>query len=364
VSTFPRTARAFAFDPERRAAVGFGIGAAALVAAYALGNRQDWIASYLPAWLCLLALPVGALPVVIMVERADAWRPQPETALLETLRGLLGLMPAAALLALPILFALPELYPWAAGAPARTPLAAVWFTAPFFLARVAIAFAVWIGLALLFARRGGEPFGKAGRIDDGRAVLGLSLHMLFGTLMAGDLVMAASERFQSSLSGLLVMASWSCLALSAAILAAPPDVGPSRRRLDRLTPLTILLAISAALHAVQILIVTANGPNDATLWYEVRLGTAGLALAASAGAVVILSALANLKPGEYRTRLVAALALVVHALELGWFVTPSLRGSFQVTPVDVLVLVGVVGMAVGLMPITRRLFPRAEPSRP
>lgn len=364
MSGFPRTARAFALDPERRAAVGFGLGTAALVAAYGLGDRQGWIAAYLPAWLCLLALPVGALPIVIMVERADAWRPQPETALLETLRWLLGLMPAAAVLALPVLVSLPELYPWAAGAPPRTPLAAIWFTTPFFLARVAVAFAVWIGLAMLFARRGGEPFGKAGRIDDGRAVLGLGLHMLFGTLMAGDLVMAVSEDFSSSLSGLLVMASWSCLALSAAILAAPPDVGPSRRRLDRLTPLTILLAISAAMHAVQVLIVTANGPSAATLWYAARLDTAGLTLAAAAGAVVIVAGLANLKPGEYRTRLVAALALAVHGLELGWFVTPSLRGAFQVTAVDALMLAGVAGMAVGLMPTTRRLFSRAEPSRP
>ena len=68
--------------------------------------------SYLAAWTCLLALPAGALPVAIMIERADAWRPQPETALLETLRGLLALMPVAALLALPIPFLAPLLYPW------------------------------------------------------------------------------------------------------------------------------------------------------------------------------------------------------------------------------------------------------------
>lgn len=226
VTTLPRTARAFILDPFRRAPFGLGIGIAALLLAFLLGGWRSGMIAYLPAWLCLLALPAGALPVVIMVERADAWRPQPETALLETLRWLLSLMPVAALLGVPILFALPDLYPWAAGAPQPSPLAALWFTTPFFLARVSVGFTAWIALAILFARRGGEPWGKAGRIDDGRAVLGLGLHMLFGTLMAGDLVMAVSERFHSSLSGLLLMASWSSLAMSGAILVAPPDVGP------------------------------------------------------------------------------------------------------------------------------------------
>ncbi|GEO98485.1 hypothetical protein [Methylobacterium haplocladii] len=357
VTALPRTARAFALDPRRRATVGLGIGAAALLLAFLLGGWRNGMISYLPAWLCLLALPAGALPVVIMVERADAWRPQPETALLETLRWLLTLMPVAALLGLPILFALPVLYPWAAGAPQSSPLAAIWFTTPFVLARVALAFTVWIALAIVFARRGGEPWGKAGRIDDGRAVLGLGLHILFGSLMAGDLVMAVSGRFQSSLSGLLLMAGWSSLALSAAILVAPPDVGPSRRRLDRLTPLAILLAIWAAMHLVQAFILRPTALTEAAAWYGARGNAQGRALALVAGAVVLLAAANTLKPGEYRARLVAALALVVQMLALAWFVTPSLRGTFALTLVDALAFVGVAGLAIGLQPLARRFFP-------
>ncbi len=357
VTALPRTARAFALDPRRRAAVGLGIGAGALLLAFLLGGWRGGMVSYLPAWLCLLALPAGALPVVIMVERADAWRPQPETALLETLRWLLTLMPVAALLGLPLLSALPVLYPWAAGAPQPSPLAAIWFTTPAFLARVGIAFTVWIALAIVFARRGGEPWGKAGRIDDGRAVFGLGLHMLLGSLMAGDLVMAVSARFSSNLSGLLLMAGWSSLALSAAILVAPPDVGPSRRRLDRLTPLAILLAIWAALHLVQALILRPADLTEAAAWYGARGNTKGRALAVFAGAVVLLAAAATLKPGEYRARLVAALALVAQMLALAWFVTPSLRGGFTVTLDDALAFVGVAGLAIGLQPLARRFFP-------
>jgi hypothetical protein len=79
-----------------------------------------------------------------------------------------------------------------------------------------------------------------------------------------------------------------------------------------------------------------------------------------AGAVVLLAAVTSLKPGEYRTRLVAALALMVQILALYWFVTPAMRGSFKVSLTDALVFVGVAGIAVGLVPLTRRLFPSAQ----
>jgi len=355
----PRDAGDFLRDPARRPIVALAAGVAALAVIFLVAGPQKAALSYLGAWIVLLALPVGALPVVIMIERADAWRPQPETVLLETLRGLLGLMPVAALLALPLLFALPLLYPWARGEVPDTALARIWFTTPFFLVRLAMYFTVWTGLALVFARRGGEPWGKAGRMDDGRAVIGLGLHVLVGTLAAGDLVMATAGRFHSTIAGLLVMAAWSGLALSAAIVVAPPDIGPSRRRLDRLTPLAVLLAIWAFLHFVQFLILWSANLPDAALWYGVRGGFNGRALSLFAGAVVLLAALLTLKPGENRTRILAALVLVVHVLEMFWLVTPSLRGVFKITVPDGLALAGVAGLAVGLAAVSRRLLSTA-----
>ena len=359
----PQSAAMFLLDPARRGLVALVGGLVAFLLAWLASGPNGIAASYLAAWICLLALPVGALPVVIMTERADAWRPQPETALLETLRWLLTLMPVAAILVIPVTLWLPELYPWAHGAGPRTPFAGLWFTTPFLLARLVVYFAIWLGLAMLFSRRGGEPFGKAGRIDDGRAVLGLGFHVFVGTLVAADLVMAVAEQYHSTLSGLLLMAAWSGLSLSAAILLAPPDVGPSRRRLDRLTPLAVLLAIWAFLHFLQFLIGWSANLPDAAAWYAARGGFDGRALAAVAGAIVILAALLTLRPGENRTRLVAAAALIVHLLEMSWFVTPSLRGSFKVSLVDLLVFAGIASLTVGLLPLGRWLMPVA-PARP
>ena len=363
MSATPRSARGFFLDPARRPAAALVVGLAALALCGLLAGWTGAAASYLGAWICLLALPVGALPVVIMIERADAWRPQPETMLLETLRGFLVLMPVAALLVVPILFALPALYPWARGDGPDTALGHLWFSTPFLVGRLVVGFAIWMWLALVFARRGGEPWGKAGRMDDGRAVIGFGLHAFVATVMVTDLVMAVAERFHSTLSGLLVMAAWSGLALSAAVLVAPPDIGPSRRRLDRLTPLAVLLAIWAFLHFVQFLISWSANLPDAAHWYGIRGGGGGRALSLFAGAVVLCAALLTLRPGEYSTRIVAALALAVHALEMFWFVTPSIRGGYRIALVDGLALAGLTGLALGLAPLAQRLFPRADARR-
>ncbi|HJE25784.1 MAG TPA: hypothetical protein K8W01_19220 [Methylorubrum populi] len=352
-----KSARGYFLDPARRPAAAFAVGLGCLLAALHLAGFAKLAPSYLAAWTCLLALPAGALPVVIMIERADAWRPQPETALLETLRGLLALMPVAALLSLPIPFAAALLYP----ASPEVPFGLSRMPALFLAGRLGLYFSLWTGLALLFARRGGEPWGKAGRIDDGRAVLGLGLHTVIGTLAAFDLVMTVGIvpglRFHASAFGLLTMAAWASLALAAAILVAPPDVGPARRRHDRLTPLAVMLLVWAGLHAVQFLMLGSAADPAAAAWYRLRGGTSGRALMLAAAGLVALAAGLTLRPGENRTRLIAALAVGIHLAELFWFVTPAFRVGFRLTVTDSLALAGIAGMAAGLAPLVRRLFP-------
>ncbi len=355
-----KSARAYFLDPARRPAAAFIAGLGCLLLAAHVAGLPRLAPSYLAAWTCLLALPAGALPVAIMIERSDAWRPQPETALLETLRGLLVLMPVVALLGLPIPLAASLLYP-VPGLGPEGPPPVPWFPALFLAARLGGYFALWTGLALLFARRGGEPWGKAGRIDDGRAVLGLGLHTVIGTLAAGDLVMALGVepggRFHPSAFGLLAMSAWASLSLAAAILVAPPDAGPARRRHDRLTPLAVLLLVWAGLHAVQFLMLGAADDPAAAAWYRVRGGGSGRALAWAGGIVVALAALWTLRPGENRTRLVAALAVAVHGAELFWFVTPAFRGGFRIGLTDGLALAGLAGLAAGSVPVVRRVIP-------
>ena len=299
-------------------------GLAALGLAVFLG---DWQVSYLAAWLCLAALPLGALPLLVGL---DALAPERFGPLRPALLRALGLMPVTALLALPLGAVVVDLYPFAKGAPAPTPLAAVWLTTPFVLTRLAAALALWIWLC----RRAARP--------EPPLALVLGLHAVLATVLSFDLVIGLDPRLASSLVGLLVMGSWSGLALAAAILRTPdrPEAGA--------VPLALLLAAWAFLHFVQFLVVwSANLPAEAS-WYLARGGLLGRALALSGGAAALLAAGLTLRPGSWATRAAAALALAVQVAGLAWWVTPAPRGAFVVTVPDILAGFGLAAVAVGL----------------
>ena len=81
------------------------------------------------------------------------------------------------------------------------------------------------------------------------------------------------------------------------------------------------------------------------------------------GAVVLLGALATLRPGRPTTRVLAALTVVLHAVEMFWFVTPALRDRFVIRMSDVFAAVAVGCLGLALRPLVRRLVPLASPRR-
>jgi hypothetical protein len=314
-------------------AIGLAIGFAALGLAVLLG---DWQAGYLAAWLALLALPLGALPLVVGL---DALAPERFATLRPALVGGLRLMPVAALLALPLVAVVPALDPFARGTPAATPLAAIWSTLPFLAGRLVAALALWLWLCRRVA---------AGR---GPAALALGLHAVLATLVSFDLITALDPRLGSSLIGLLMMAAWSGAALAAALLV-------TRRPESGLLPLALLTAAWAFLHFVQFLVVwSANLPAEVS-WYLARGGLLGRGLSLAGGAAALLAAALTLRPGPWTTRVAAALVLAVHAAEMAWFVTPAGRGAFVVTGPDVLAGLGVAALAAGLASVLAPLLTR------
>lgn len=311
-------------------------GLAALAFAVLLG---DWQAGYLAAWLTLLALPLGALPLVAGL---DALAPERFAILRPALVGGLRLMPVAALLALPLIAVVPVLYPFATGTPAATPLAAIWTTLPFLAARLVAALALWLWL------------GRRAAAGRGPAALVLGLHAVLATLVSFDLITALDPRLGSSLIGLLMLVAWSGAALAAALLV-------TRRPEAGLLPLALLTATWAFLHFVQFLVVwSANLPAEVS-WYLARGGLLGRGLSLAGGTAALLAAALTLRPGPWTTRAVAALTLAVHAGEMAWLVTPAARGAFVVTGPDVLAGLGVAAVAAGLAPMLAPLLARRAP---
>ncbi|MBE7245122.1 MAG: hypothetical protein INR63_09230, partial [Actinomycetospora chiangmaiensis] len=322
------------------------LGVAALLAAVLGGGARSASAACLAAWLVLLALPVGALPVTVVAERfGKKVRERGGVEMLAALRRLMTLMPAAAVIGVAVLAASAPLYPWTS-APPRTPLAALWFTTPFFLARGIAYLAAWTFLCLRFARPYEAP-------DEGRTVPAVALHAVVGTLFAFDVVAALDPRLDSALIGLLLMTAWSGLAFAAAILLAweePEPIGRNRvvPGRGRLIPLVVLLGLWAYMHFVQALIVwSANLPQEVA-WYDARGGWAGRTLAIGAGLVAGLAGLATLRPGRTIVRGLAGGAVLVHALEMVWLVTPAVRDRFVLRWGDVCAALAVACLAGAL----------------
>lgn len=343
---------------SRRPAVALVIGVGALALAVLLGGWRAAAGSYLAAWLALLGLAAGALPIAMVMERFGLRRhDRGEGELSTALRRLVALMPVAAILALPVLAGIGLIYPWSHRA-SETPLAAIWFTVPFFAVRVVAYLGIWVWLAMRFAAPGAGT-------GDGRTISGVGLHAVIGTLAVTDLVASLDHRLGSSLEGLLVMVAWSGFALAAAILLAPEEPTPTGRGRstagrDRLVPLVVLLSLWVFLHFIQFLIVwSANLPEE-VLWYFARGGWLGRLLAVAGGGIALLGALATLRPGRATTRVLAAVVLAVHAVEMFWFVTPALHDRFTLAWSDIFAGLGVACLALGLLPVAERL---ASPTR-
>ena len=298
--------------------------------------------SYLAAWLFWLAIPVGALPLVMGLEFAGAGS-APVTVVL---RPLLLLTPLVAVFVIPILVQVRPLYPWSAAQ--QHGLAAVWFTTGFFIARAIFYLVVWTALSLLFARPSRGTSGRRGGI----AGFGLMLHLVVGSLAAADWAMSLDLGLGSSCFGLLLIAAQCSLALAAALLLSPARGDPEL--LPQFASLTlVLLGIWVFLHFAQFLIVWSADLPKEIIWYQRR--DSGLGAAAEwLGLAALALALILLLPRRLVSRpgLVAALAaliLVTHLVEMLWLVTPNFRGAFSISLADVLALIGVGGVVLAAL---------------
>jgi hypothetical protein len=349
-----------------RRPISLALGAVALaVCALAGAAGSPVMPSYLAAWLVLVALPAGALPLLMGLELAGF----AAGAMAASLRRLLGLLPIAGLLLLPVLLSLGGLYPWDRGATPRTPFAALWFTPPFFVLRSLAYLGIWLWLAGTFRRPPADAGSPAAEARRGRAVLGLILWAITGTLAAEDWVQSADPGLASTAFGLLVMSIQAGLALSAAALIAARDSSGRPGRDQRTAasfadPIMVLLAIWGFVHAAQYLTVwSANLPEEAR-WYLARNGALGrLGVWLGVGVMVLAALVLVPRRNAGRPSLLAGIALLIlllHGAEIFWLVTPGFRGAFRITWADAVALIGVVGVAGGLYgPVDRRLRGRA-----
>ncbi len=318
-----------------------GVAGLAILAALSFAG-QAVMPSYLAAWLFVLALPVGALPLVL---GHDLLR-RPETSTVSALRSLLPLVGVGIVLAIPVALGRASLYPTPATSNA---FAAAWMGSGPVLLRLVVALAVWALFAVL-ARH--PPTPRQMHRRSALAGLGLALHLVLGTLLVGDWVAAMDPALNSSSFGLIVLAAQSGTALCAACLL----VVARGERLTPDLPVALLLLFGAwlFLHFTQYLVVWSANLPDEVPWYLSRDRGMGGSMEALAG-VVLLIALVTLltRRGALLVAGTAALILLLHLVEMFWLIVPAGRGHFSLRLADLTAAVGLIALAAGCLALLR-----------
>jgi hypothetical protein len=284
-------------DALRQRSLIVGVIGLVAAAAGALISPGQFFHAYLLAYLFWLAAALGGLALTMLQHLSGGgWG----VVLRRTFEAAARTLPWMALLFVPLVFGLRDLYPWTDTAMvAEDPILrekALYLNTPFFLARAAACFAVWIGLALLLTRwsagqdRTGDP-ALAVRMRNTSAV-GMVLYFLTMTVAAIDWAMSLEPHWFSTMYGFLFVIGQGLMGLSIAIVVA--------RRLSREAPMSgvfnaghfhdfgkLLFAFTmvwAYLSFSQFLIIwSANLPEEIP-WYQHRMSHGweyiGLALVA------------------------------------------------------------------------------------
>jgi hypothetical protein len=202
-----------------------GVGGVALCVLAALVDRPAAMYSYLAAYLFWLGIALGSLAVVMLHYLVGGlWG----FLIRRPLEAAMMTLPLMAVLFLPLLLGLGEIYPWANPSIVRDDPALqhkqTYLNVTFFLVRAAIYFALWIGLALVMdlgSRRQDQtespsPTWWALKF----AGPGLVLYFLSMTFAAIDWGMSLEPDWYSTIYGVMLMIGQGLSALAAMVVIA------------------------------------------------------------------------------------------------------------------------------------------------
>jgi len=361
------------------------VGAVALLVCVAAAWRAPdrFYQAYLPAYLLWASIALGSLALLMLHHlTGGAWG----FVIRRVLESSSQTIPALLLLFLPVLLGMRRLYVWTAPEElAAEPILqakAAYLNIPFFLARAALYFGVWIWLSARLNRwsarqdRGEAPLAPIQRLS----ALGLLLYGLTATFAAVDWVMSLEPDWYSTIYGMLFMVGHALAALAFAV--------PVLRVIARARPLAALVSgdhfqdlgnlllgfvlLWAYLSFAQYLIIWSGNLVEEIPWYlrRTRGGwgwiPAGL-IAFHFALPFALLLMRTLKRRAEALVAVAGLLLAVRAVDLFWLVRPAFADAVQLHWLDLLTPVAIGGIWLGLFLqrlTARPLVPLHDPRFP
>ena len=329
------------------------------------GNPKQFYFSWLVAFLFFMSLALGGLFfVLIQYASQGGWgivlRRIGETVFVT--------IPVMAVLFVPVLFGLHDLYEWShAGAADHDALLrwkAPYLNTPFFLIRAAIFFLLWSGIAILYYRgsRGQDVTGDPGvsarlRKLAGPALIILALTQTFASI---DWIMSLTPHWYSTMFGVYFFAGSfvGFIALLSVVVVAMRAAGLletiiSAEHLHDIGKfLFAFTAFWAYISFSQFFLMWYGNMPEETIWYKARmegswLTVSILLMVGHFGAPFLYLMGRSVKRKGATLALGGAWLLAMHFVDLYWQVMPTLHPEgLRPTVLDVAALVTVGGCFV------------------
>ena len=355
--------RAMRWDLMQKRSLAVGLIAAVLCAGGALVFPPSFFRAYLSAYIFWVGIPVGCLALLMLHHLVGGrWG----FIIQRVLEAGIQTLPLMALLFIPLLVGLSDLYPWArTEVVAADPLLqqkAAYLNIPFFVTRALVYFAVWIVLGRVLVTWSLQQDRTA---DDALTFRlqrlsgpGLVLYGLTVSFAAIDWMMSLEPKWYSTIFGMMFMVSFGLAAFAMAILAtrfleaekplarvASPD-----RWHDLGNLLLALVMFWAYLSFSQFLLIWSENLAEEIPWYLHRIGGGWEWLAIALiffqfGLPFVLLLSRNTKRDSRTLAAVAAAILFMHWLDIVWMVVPSFYPArFHIHWLDIAAPVAIGGL--------------------
>ncbi len=343
-----------------------GIAASLICVAGAFSDRAQFFHSYLIGFLFWLGVALGCAAILMLHHLVGGGWGLIIRRLLESGTRTTPLM---ALLMVPLLFGLPQLYAWTNAAPAAAgslqSFRRAYLGVTFFVARACFYFAVWLLFAYLLNRWSNVRDGSEGApvLRRLRALSGpgIVLYGLTATFASVDWVMSLVPEWYSTAYGLLFIVSEVLTALAFVVGAAmllikrePLAAVVSRQRLLDLGNLILTFVMLWAYIAfTQFLIIWAGNLPEEISWYKIHIRGGWIAIAVVLllfhfALPFVLLLFRNIKGTVGTLAAVAAAMLVMRLIDIWWVVAPTFQSRIHVHWMDILAPVGIGGIWVAV----------------
>jgi hypothetical protein len=361
------------------------VGVAALL--LALVGAIFWPTAFFQAWLWsymfFIGVPLGCLALLMLQYlTGGAWG----LVIRRLTEAAARTLPLLAVLFVPIAVGIPWLYHWShPEAVATDPvlqLKSLYLNIPAFLARAAVYFAGWMGLAFVLNRASleveatGSP--RAYRKLRVASAFGLVFYAFSITFMSIDWIMSVDAHWFSTMFGLLFIAGQVLSALAFLIASIvllsrwrPFAFAITPRHIHDIGKLMLALVMVWAYFTFsQFLIIWSGNLPEEIPWFLERLRGGweyvGLALVVLHFAVPFALLLSrDLKRDLRKIAAVALLVIAMRFVDLFWLTAPSFHhGHFVLSPMDILVPIGIGGVWLAFLAreVARRpLLPLSDP---